>query len=60
MLDRVWRKGNPLILLMGMQIVTTTMENSVEVPQKTKYLFALNGRFSISLKPMRKALLNMQ
>ena len=36
MLDRVWRKGNPLTLLVGMQIGTTTMENSTEVPQKTK------------------------
>ena len=28
---RVWRKGNPLILLVGMQTSTTTMENSVEI-----------------------------
>ena len=27
-LVRAWRKGNPLALLMGMQIDTTTMENS--------------------------------
>ena len=26
----VWRKGNPLTLLVGMQ--TATMENSVEIP----------------------------
>ena len=37
MLKRVWRKGNPPTQLMGMQIGTTTMENSMEVPQKTKY-----------------------
>ena len=28
MLERVWRKGNPLTLLMGMQTDTITMENS--------------------------------
>ena len=30
MLERVWRKGNPLTLLVGMQTSTATMENSVE------------------------------
>ena len=34
MLERVWRKGNPLTLLVGMQTSTATMENSVEIPQK--------------------------
>ena len=29
MLERVWRKGNPLTLLVGMQTSTATMENSV-------------------------------
>ena len=29
---RVWRKGNPLTLLVGMQTSTATMENSVEIP----------------------------
>ena len=32
MLERVWRKGNPLILLVGMQTSKATMENSVEIP----------------------------
>ena len=27
MLERLWRKGNPLTLLVGMQTSTTTMEN---------------------------------
>ena len=31
-LERVWRKGNPLTLLVGMQTSTVTMENSVEIP----------------------------
>ena len=32
MLEKVWRKGNPLTLLVGMQTNTATIENSVEVP----------------------------
>ena len=36
MLERVWRKGNPLILLVGMQTATTTMENSREIPLKIR------------------------
>ena len=28
MLERVWRKGNPLTLLVGMQTSSATMENS--------------------------------
>ena len=35
MLERVWRKGNPLTLLVGMQTSAATMENSVEIPSKT-------------------------
>ena len=34
MLERAQRKRNPLILLMGMQTSTATMENSVEIPKK--------------------------
>ena len=30
-LERVWRKGNPLTLLVEMQTSTATMENSVEI-----------------------------
>ena len=32
MLERVWRKGNPLTLLVGMQTSTAPVENSVELP----------------------------
>ena len=35
MLERVWRKGNALTLLVGMQTGTATMENSIEIPLKT-------------------------
>ena len=36
MLERMWRKMKPHTLLVGLQIGTATMEDSVEVPQKTK------------------------
>ena len=29
MLEKVWRKGNPITLLVGMKIDTVTMENSI-------------------------------
>ena len=35
-LERLWRKGNPSALLVGMQTGAATMENSMEFPQKTK------------------------
>ena len=31
----MWRKGNALTLLVGMQTGTAIMENSVEIPEKT-------------------------
>ena len=37
MLEVVWRKENPPALLVGIYIGTTTMENSMDDPQKTKY-----------------------
>ena len=36
MLERVWRKGTPPTLLVEMSVGTTTMENSLAVPQKIK------------------------
>ena len=36
MLERMWRKGNPPTLLMGKEISTTMMGNSVEIPKKPK------------------------
>ena len=36
MMERVWRKGNAPTLLLGMQIGRATMENSIEIPQKTE------------------------
>ena len=37
MLERVWRKGSPLTLLVRMSIGTATMENRIEVSKnKTK------------------------
>ena len=36
MLEGVWRKKNPLTLLVGMQTDTIIMENSMEIPLKTR------------------------
>ena len=33
---RMWRKGNPSALLVGMQTGAATVKNSMEFPQKTK------------------------
>ena len=33
MLERMWRNGNSLALLVGMQIGAAALENSVEVPE---------------------------
>ena len=41
MLERVWRKGNPLTLLVEIQVGTVTMKNNVEVPQKTENRVAI-------------------
>ena len=35
-LGRLWRKGNPSTLLVGMQTGAATVGNSMEFPQKTK------------------------
>ena len=36
MLERMWRKGNLLALLVGMYIDTATMENTMEISLKTR------------------------
>ena len=36
MLKRMWRNRNPLALLVGLQTGAATLENSMEVPQKSK------------------------
>ena len=37
MLARLWRKGDPSALLVGVQTGAATVENSMEFPQKTKH-----------------------
>ena len=32
----MWRKGNPFVLLVGMQTGGATVESSMEIPQKIK------------------------
>ena len=44
MLVRMWRKGNPLTLLVGRQTVAATLENSMEVPQEVKNRATLQPR----------------
>ena len=36
MLTKLWKKGSPNALLVEMQTGATTVENSMEFPQKTK------------------------
>ena len=36
MLAKLWRKGSPSALLVGLQTDAATVENSMEFPQKTK------------------------
>ena len=35
-LERMWRKGNPNMRLVGIQTGAATVENSMEFPQKSK------------------------
>ena len=44
----MWRKENPLKLLVGMQTSTATVENSVEIPLKTGNRTAINSVSSVS------------
>ena len=37
MLARIWRKGNPSMLLVEMQIGAAMMENNMIIPRKWKY-----------------------
>jgi len=36
MLERMWRKGNALALLVGMYTDTATMEDGMEIPLKAR------------------------
>ena len=36
MLERVWRKGSTLVLLVGMQINTATVEDGMVIPLKIR------------------------
>ena len=48
-LERMWRKGNPLTLLVGIQVSTATLENSMEVPPKNKNRTTLGPRILLSI-----------
>ena len=47
-LEKVWRKGNPLTLLVGMQTGTAPIENSVEIALKTGNRTAISSVQSLS------------
>ena len=49
MLERVWRKGNPLTVLVGMKTSTASMENSVEISLKIGNRTATSSVQSLSL-----------
>ena len=44
-MERMWRKGNPNALLVGMQTGAATVENSMEFPKKLKWNCLLTGQF---------------
>ena len=55
----MWRKGNPHTLLVGVKTGTATMENSMEVSQKTKNRTAMHvcmlscfSRVQLSVDPI--------
>ena len=43
MLESIWRKGNPLALLVGIQTGIASLENCVEGPQRVKNGSALQS-----------------
>ena len=47
MLERMWRKGNPLSQLVRMSTGTATLENCVEVPQRVKNRPALHPAIAL-------------
>ena len=49
MLEKVWRKGNPFTLLVGMQTSTATMKNSVDIPKKKTKKQTKNNNLEIEL-----------
>ena len=54
MLERMWIKGNPLVLLVAMQIDAATVEKSMEVPWKTKNVITMTEQSHYSTYTLRK------
>ena len=52
MLVRIWRKGNPRALLVGMQTAAATLENSIEVPQKKFFWFLKKLKIELAYHPV--------
>ena len=55
MLERVWRKGNPITLLVRTQTSTATMENSVEIPFKNGNRMAIQPNSPTAGHTLRKS-----
>ena len=47
MLARMWRNGNPLALLVGLQTGAATLENNMEVPQKLEKELPYNSAITL-------------
>ena len=53
MLQRVWKKGNPLALLVGMEIGALTTENSMEFLKKLK-IVSLLGIYTVVVQMLSR------
>ena len=53
MLQRVWKKGNPLALLVGMEIGALTTENSMEFLKKLK-IVSLLGIYAVLVQMLSR------
>ena len=53
----MWRKRNPLALLVRMQTGAATLENSVEVPLKSKNRTTLHPAITLSIYPRDTSML---
>ena len=60
MLVRLWRRGSPLTLLVGIRKGTTTVENSVECPREVKNRGSLGGAVVSHLPSAQGAILETQ
>ena len=48
MLVRIWRKWDPSVIFVGMEIDAVTVESSIEIPQKIKNRTSIQPSYPIS------------